>query len=357
MSTESKHLDIEELLAVGDATFRDDEANAHLAICSVCRIDAERWTTVALGVRHLAAAVSPPTTPLFSQGPLDVLDPEFLSVPQAGVQPAAGRPRRRTFAAVAAALVVIGGGSYGLTVALGGGGARPAKDGRSTPLAAGLTAVNGCSNLAGASGLLEQVNGSDLVIKTTNGRSVPITTSPATNIGREGSGSVDDIRNGAPVVVGGTESNGTIAAATVAVGAIGTQKLLTPPPPKPSGGSKSGLAAGTVIDADTGGFTMVESNGTHVAVTTGSSTWVVTLSTVNVDQLQVGEFTVALGTPAPAGTLAASRIEQAPLTTSVPPQTKQLSTSDLALVKQVASVPNLGCSSAAIANLALILRF
>ncbi|MGO9873800.1 MAG: hypothetical protein ACLPVY_08360 [Acidimicrobiia bacterium] len=233
----------------------------------------------------------------------------------------------------------------------------PATDGRSTTLAAGLTAVNGCSTLAGASGILEQVNGSDLVIKTSDGRSVPITTSSATNIGREGSGSVDDIRDGAPIVVGGTESNGTIAAATVGVGAVGTQKLLTPPPPKPSGGSKPSLAAGTVTGTDTRGFTMVESNGTDVAVTTGASTWVVTLSTVNVDQLQVGEFTVALGTPTQAGTLAASRIEEAPLTTSEQPGTKHLSTSDLALLKQVASVPNLGCSSTAVANLALILRF
>jgi hypothetical protein len=359
MNTDSTHhLDIEELLAVVDGTLLDDQVKAHLAICSVCRSDAERWTTVALGVRHLAAAVPSPTTPSFDHGRPHSPDPEFPSVPQTGTRPVAGRPRRRAFvAAAAAALLVIGGGSYGLTVALDGGGARPATDARPTTLAAGLTAVNGCSTLAGASGLLEQVNGSDLVIKTTNGQSVPITTSPATNIGRESRGSVDDIRNGAPIVVGGTESNGTIAASTVGVGAIGTQKLRTPPPSKPSGGSKASLAAGTVTDANTKGFTMVEADGTDVAVTTGSSTWVVTLSAVNVDQLQVGEFTVALGTPTPAGTLAASRIEQAPLTTSEQAGTKQLSTSDLALLKQVASVPNLGCSSTAIANLALILRY
>ncbi len=359
MNTDAtRHLDIEELFAVVEGTLLDGEARAHLAVCSVCRSDVERWATVAAGVRQLAAAVPPPTTSLYDQGRLSSLDPGFVSVPQTGIHPVAGRPRRRAFvAAAAAALLVIGGASYGLTVALGGGGTRPATDGRSTTLAAGLTAVNGCSTLAGASGLLEQVNGSDLVIKTTDGRSVPITTSPATNIGREGSGSVDDIRNGAPIVVGGTESNGTIAASTVGVGAIGTQKLLTPPLPKPSGGSKPTLASGTVTDADPKGFTMVESNGTDVAVTTGSSTWVVALSTVNVDQLEVGEFTVALGTPTQAGTLAASRIEQAPLTTSDLPETKQLSTRDLALLKQVASVPNLGCSSTAIANLALIFRF
>jgi len=359
MNTDStRHLDIEKLLAVVDGTFLDEGAKAHLAICSVCRSDAERWAMVAAGVRHLAAAVPSPTTPSFDQGPLDSSDPEFPSVPQTGVNPVAGRPRRWAFvAAAAAALLVIGGGAYGLTVARGGGGARPATGGRPTPFAAGLTAVNGCSTLAGASGLLEQVNGSDLVIKTTDGRSVPITTSSATNIGREGSGSVDDITNGSPVVVGGTEYNGTIAASTVGVGAIGTQKFLTPPPPKPSGGSKPSLAAGTVTDADTRGFTMVESKGTDVAVTTGSSTWVVTLSAVNVDQLRVGEFTVALGAPTQAGSLAASRIEQAPLTTSELSGTKQLSTSDLALLKHVASVPNLGCSSTAIANLALILRY
>ena len=124
MNAESTHhLDIEELLAVVDGTLLDEEAQVHLAACSACRSDAERWTAVALGVRHLAAAVPPPRTLSFDQPP--ALDPESPSVPQSGVHPVAGRPRRRALVAAAAALLVIGGGSYGLSVALGGGGARP----------------------------------------------------------------------------------------------------------------------------------------------------------------------------------------------------------------------------------------
>jgi hypothetical protein len=201
---------------------------------------------------------------------------------------------------------------------------------------------------------------------TSEGQSVPITTSPSTNIGREASASLDAVSDGIEVMVNGTEVNGTIAATSVGVGTIGTVKML--PPPTTLGGPKGGLAAGRVADDDagTGEFTVVEPNGSNVAVSTGSSTTVVTLTTITVDQLQVGEFTIVLGTPAQGGMLAASRVEQGDVPTAGLPQTtKQPPTSGLpqpkqpptsSLGKQIGSKPNFGCSSSAVATTALLLE-
>src|ERR1700728_2762941 len=113
-----------------------------------------------------------------------------------------------------------------------------------------------------------------------------------------------------------------------------------------SGLSRSSLAAGSVADADTGGFTLVEPDGTKVAMTTGSSTTVVSLTTVNVDQLQVGKSTIAFGTPSQGETLAASRVEQEAMSTSGLPQSKQIA---LPEPKSIASQPDVGCSSSAVA--------
>jgi hypothetical protein len=364
MNTESiHHLDIGELLAVAAARLPDKDARAHLDACATCRRDAEGWTAVALGVRHLAAAMTPASTAPFDQIRLDSVDRDSPSVLRPGVQPGAWRlRRRRALVATAAAVLVVSGGSYGLSVALGGGGGGGGAGGggrltpgaRSTTLAAGLTAVNGCATLAGTSGTLEQVNGSDLVIMTSDGQSVPISTSPSTNVGSEASGTLDDISDGAQVVVSGTGSDGTVAATTIGIGAIGTVKMM-PPSSLPSGDLKASLAAGTVADAGTGGFTVVEPNGTLVEVTTGSSTAVVTLSDVNVDQLQVGEFTVALGTPTQGGTLAASRIEQGATPSSGLPQPP--SKFGMGPSKQNASQPSVQCSASAsaAATMALLL--
>ena len=258
-----------------------------------------------------------------------------------------GRWRGRRFVAAAAAvLLAIGGTSYGLSVALGGGGGRPATGGRSGTLAAGLTAVNGCSSLAAATGTLEQVSGSEFVIKTSNGELVTITTSPSTTVGREASGSLDDISDGAGVLVVGTESNGTVAAATVGVGAagaVGSLKSLTLPFSKAHGGPKLDLPffiGGTVTEANAGGFTVVESDGTSVPVTTSSSTDVNTLTDINVSQLQVGEVTVAVGSAGPGGTLEAARVEQDAMQNSPPPLSKQTPSDDQGIGQQSSCSPS-----------------
>ena len=72
-----------------------------------------------------------------------------------------------------------------------------------------------------------------------------------------------------------------------------------------------GLANGTVAGVTTGGFTVDEPHGTHVRVSTSSSTTVVTLTKVTVAGLRTGQRTVAVGSVTGHNALAASSVEQA----------------------------------------------
>jgi hypothetical protein len=182
-------------------------------------------------------------------------------------------------------------------------------------VSAGLTAVNGCPNLAGVSGTLEEVNGSGLVIKTADGQLITIATVPSTRIGSEDHGSLDDINDGAQVAVTGAEPNGAITASTVTVGAVDKVKPFEPPQPS---GLNARVTVGTVTNVHAGGFTVV-SDGMPRAVTTTGSTAVITLRTLAADQLQIGGFTVAVGnTPGPAGALVAGAVEHVPNPISIP---------------------------------------
>jgi hypothetical protein len=313
MSSESTHhLDIEDLLAAVDGNPGGKDARAHLASCSVCRVDAEHWAAVARGVRHLDAEVVPAATSFFDQALATSPSPAVLSRPATETLRIRRHPRWRALVGVAAAAVlVIGGSWYGLTSARYRRGNRPA-----TP---GLVAVNGCSNLAAVSGTLERVNGSDLVLQTSDGQSVAITTTASSPIGSEGDGTLDDVSDGARVLVFGIESNGTITAATVNVGALDKVKPLEPPQPSELNPRATVATVGTVADAHTGGFTMVKSDGTNVAVRTTGSTKVFTLRTLSAQQLQVGGFTVAVGnTPGPGDTLVAGAVQQLPEPISFP---------------------------------------
>jgi len=134
--------------------------------------------------------------------------------------------------------VVLGGGGYGLTAALTRHVAGPV--GSSTKTA--LTAVSGCTALKEASGTLEQVNGTSLVIKTASGQPVTVTTTASTLISVSGA-PLSDITNGVSIAVAGPSSDGTVAATTVVVGwphsndtprlpggvaAVGTVAMLVP---------------------------------------------------------------------------------------------------------------------------------
>jgi hypothetical protein len=234
-----------------------------------------------------------------------------------GAQPARPRhaglhvladPRRRAMlAASAAALVVLGGVGYGATAALTGHAPGTASTGTKTAgtgaKAAVFTAVKGCAGLEQASGTLEQVNGSSLVITTAGGQPVTVTTTASTMVNISAA-PLSDITDGAPVIVSGRTSDGTIAAFAVTVG--------NPLHKLPGNATLEGIAAkGTVSDASAAGFTVVTSDGARVPVTTSIDT-VVHVVQPSLDQLQADATTSAVGYAGPDGTLSGIAVVQSP---------------------------------------------
>ncbi len=285
MNPRSIHLDLEELLSDINGDAVSERVWAHLATCGSCRAEARRWETVADGVRGLVA-----TTPEIA----------LPSLPRrTRLAALTGRGRRAMLAAGAAAALLLAGGGYGLTTAFGHA-ASPAGTGTKT---AALTAVKGCARLVQASGTLEQVTGTSLVIKTTSGQPVTVTTSPSTTVSVSGA-PLSDITDGASVIVAGPESDGTITAQNVAIVAAFRRGIPETPP---------GIVAvhGTVADASTGGFTVVTSTGTRVPVTTSSETEV-DLFNPSLSQLQTGANTIAVGYARPHGKLKAIAVLQPP---------------------------------------------
>ena len=300
MNTGSPHLTLENLLAEANGETMDDLARAHLASCPLCSAEARRWGVVAAGVRHLVTA-----TPVSSWRPDHTVEARRRN----GLWPA---PRRRALAVAAAACALAAAGTtYGLTAVSSGSGTNAG--GHAVTVAAGLAAVNGCSDLRATLGTLEQVKGTSLVIRSRfGGQLVTVTTSASTAIRQVETGSLSDITDGAHVLVSGTSSGGGIAAQRVSVGNSTEQPVPAQPP---SGGLPGGtmqipVTGGTVADAHTGGFTVVTTDGTRIPVTTSAATSVFVPASVTVNQLRAGELTVAVGTSGPGGTLAAKTVEQ-----------------------------------------------
>jgi len=233
-------------------------------------------------------------------------------VSAAGAAAAAGPRRRAMLAASAAAVILAGGAGYGLTAAFAGPAASPA----SSTKTAALTAVNGCARLAQVTGALEQVNGDALVIQTSGGQPVTVTTTASTRTSL--AASLSDITDGASVRVDGVMSDGTIAAAKVAVGEPTAPGSGKPQPPGGSGRHTvqtvpgATIIQGTVADASSTGFTVDTSAGTQVPVTTSSSTVIAGVISVSPGELQVGANTTAVGSSQPGGTLSALAIAQFP---------------------------------------------
>jgi hypothetical protein len=251
------HLEIEELIARANGLGVDDRATEHLASCEQCRLEVSRWTLVADGVRGLAGEApeaAPPGRP-------------------------SGIGRRAWLAAAAAAVVLLGGVGYAVSRLTG------------HPPEAVLTSVSGCSGVKLASGTLERVSGSTLVIKTAGGQSVTVSTTGSTRETVAGP-LLSDITDGVPVIVLGPRSGGTVKAvsATVGLPPAGTGKgglKQTPPPGWVS-------VRGTVADAGPAGFSVVTPDGSRVRVVTSSSTFVV-VPRASLSQLQAGVTTVAVG--------------------------------------------------------------
>lgn len=275
----TSHLTFEELI---DGTRGHDG-------CQQCEAETADWAAVRAGVRHQADA--PPAAVL--QAVLTKID-----------QPPARTRRYLVPLSAAAAAAVLAAGSYGAVAALGHGAKPTTYTG--TEGTAALTAT-GCTDLDLAGGTLTGINGDDLVITTANGTSVTVTTTSTTVIYRQTTGTLGDIANGKRILVTGEETGGTITAASVGVlPATVTQ----PATPTGLGGLGIGLASGTVADAHDGGFTVVEADGTRVAVTTTEGVTVINTERISVTQLATREVTSAVGAAKGNGTLDATTVEQ-----------------------------------------------
>jgi hypothetical protein len=269
--TRSPHLDLGDLIAEVTGQPIDDRAREHLTSCEHCRVEANRWNLVADGVRDLAAAAPEAAPPARPQ-----------------------RTRRRALlvagSAAAALILLVGVGSVTGVVQVHLGGGAPGTD-------TVLTAVSGCTGLELATGTLEQVNGSSLVIKTTSGQPVTVATTASTFVDMTGTlrGNITD---GASVIVFGPSSGETIAAVTVSLG-----------PGASAEGTAGGFVTvrGSVADASSTGFTVVTSTGTRVPVTTSRDT-VVSVRYASVGQLRAGATIHAVGNAGPDGTLLASAV-------------------------------------------------
>ena len=283
--TRSPHLDLEDLIAEVTGQATGDRAREHLARCEPCRAEANRWKLVADGVRGLVAdgvrvvaaatpEAAPPARPR-----------------HAGRRVPAGPRRRTLLASAAAALVLLGGLGYEashfvhITLNTSGTGAKTV-----------LTAVSGCATLEQASGTLEQVNGSSLLIRTAGGQPVTVTTTASTFLAESGP-LLSDITDGASVTVLGPSSGGTIAALSI----------WNPAQLSPHTAPGSVVVNGTVSDASTAGFTVITSGGTRVPVTTSSDT-VVTVLNASLAQLPAGATAYAIGHAGPDGTLSAQAV-------------------------------------------------
>jgi hypothetical protein len=286
--TRYPHLDLGDLIAGAAGQPVGGRAREHLAGCGYCQREANRWNLVADAVRGLAAAA-----------------PEAAAAPQAAAAPRAARPAgpRRARSRVLAgpwrrALLVAGSAAAALVLLVGVGAVTGLVhvhiSGPGTGTA--LTAVTGCSRLEQADGTLEQVNGGSLVITTASGQPVTVTTTAATFMSVSGP-LLGDITDGASVMVRGSESGGTIAAAIITVGQ--PFSAVNPPGFVP--------VQGTVAGAGAGGFTLVTSSRTRIPVTTSGATLVV-IPHASPGQLQPGTTIVAVGQAGPDGTLSARAV-------------------------------------------------
>lgn len=321
----TSHLTLDELI---------DGTRGHEG-CQRCQEEAADWAAVRAAVRHRAGTPSAAVL----QSMLTKIDP-----------PPARRRRYLAPLSVAAAAAVLAAASYGVVAALGHGSLTYAG-----PAGGPALTATGCTGLDLAGGTLTRISGSDLQIKTTNGSRVTVATTSTTTIYRETAGTLADITDGRRVLVTGTETGGTIAAASVGVlPATVTQ----PPAPAGLGGLSVGLASGTVADARDEGFTVVEADGARVAVTTTKEVVVINTERISLAQLAPVGVTTAVGTARPNGTLAADTVEQdaVPATTWAklrPHPPSGLPTGGLPAGLPTPAMPSLslnelGCSPAAI---------
>jgi hypothetical protein len=315
---EQAHLGVAELTGLANEAPLDAAAGAHLDSCPDCQAEARSWSVIAAGVRTVMAEVPAPVAAL--DGVLAAIEGSAAGRPPLGAaSPAAkrarwGLPGWHPAAAAAVTVAVLGGGGLGIASTLS-----PGVRGTGPVMTAALTATS-CRSLKLAIGTLASVSGSTLVIKPVIGPAVRVSTSASTTVAREVKGTLADVRDGTHVIVSGARSDGQITARRIGVtpsSLAGKAPVLSVPAlpvqrfhPALALGLALGLANGTVADATAGGFTVDEPGGTHVRVSTLSSTTVVTLVKVTVAGLRTGQRTVAVGSVTGHDALAASSVEQ-----------------------------------------------
>ena len=201
-------------------------------------------------------------------------------------------------ASAAAALILLGAAGYAATTPL-------------TRHAPGtvLTAVGGCTGVELASGTLEQVNGSSLVIKTASGQPVTVTTTASTTVSVAGP-LLSDITDGASVIVLGPSSGGTNR------GRLRHRRAAARPGQRerrPEGDAATGLGR---CPGDGIGREHRWLHRRHVRRNPGSGDHLwqhARRSTrASLGQLQAGTATVAVGHAGPDRTLSAIRVLQQP---------------------------------------------
>jgi hypothetical protein len=316
MIDEQAHLGVAELTGLANGAPLGTAAGAHLDSCPDCQAEARSWSVIAAGVRTVMAETPAPAAAW--DGVLAAIGGETADSgrpPLAAASPAAHRPRRglpgwHPAAAAAVTVAVLGGGGLGIASTLS-----PGVRGSGQVMTAALTATS-CPSMKLAIGTLTSVSGSTLVLKPVIGPAVRVSTTASTTVTREVNGTLADVRDGMHVIVSGTGSDGKLTARRIGVTpsslAAKAPALSVPALPlrnfQPA--PALGLANGTVADATTGGFTVDEAGGTHVHVSTSSSTTVVTLTKVTVAGLRTGGRTVAVGSVTGHNALAASSVEQ-----------------------------------------------
>ena len=313
---EQAHLGVAELTGLANGAPLGTAAGAHLDSCPDCQAEARSWSVIAAGVRTVMAETPAPAAAL--DGVLAAIGDQGTASgrpPLAAASPAAKGPRRgvprwHPAAAAAVTVAVLGGGGLGIASTLS-----PGERGTGQVMTAALTATS-CRTLKLAIGTLHSVSGSTLVIKPVIGPAVRVTTSASTTVTREVKGTLADVRDGMHVIVSGTSSHGQITARRIGVtpSSLASQAPALNAPARPAQRFQPalalGLANGTVAGVTTGGFTVNEPHGTHVRVSTSSSTTVVTLTKVTVAGLRTGQRIVAVGPVTGHNALAASSVEQ-----------------------------------------------
>lgn len=375
MTASSPHLGLDDLIAGLDDAPMDAAAQGHLYSCPACLAEAARWRAVADGVRMLVGSSAPP--------PWRSVD--IFSAPGG---PAA-RPRHRSriplphtawgrglLSVCAALLALLIAAVFAFGAARSGGPAASVVASPVPPiresagpgrLPGSLSAVPGCAGLDQAAGTLTAVNGTDLVLTTPAGQSLTVRTNASTSVLRQLTGQVSDIANGDRAAVEGTEANGAIPAG--AVGLAPGDSASVPIPEVDANASTSGAAgivstvtSGTVADAHDGGFTLVLTNGEEIPVTTPASTPVVVQTDSDLQGLQVGDFTAAVGGLDSSGTLIADSVDQDGVAPGAQPSPAGASPSSPSGVSVPGAISRYGgviglagarCSSAALAASAL----